>query len=114
LKVIPREIVLSNMYEQAVLAVADPEPFGVVKAAIEASFSAAGIAAFLKSVEHSGSRIRDFQGVLGKGLLGSAAVAEYGKLGTSDQGQIRELYLASLERVAPELRQKFFKLYAYY
>ena len=31
-----------------------------------------------------------------------------------DQGQIREFYLASLERVAPELRTEFFKLYAYY
>jgi len=36
------------------------------------------------------------------------------KLGNADQGQIREFYLASLERVTPELRQKFFKLYAYY
>ena len=36
------------------------------------------------------------------------------KLDNSDQGQIRELYLASLERVAPELREKFFRLYAYY
>jgi hypothetical protein len=47
-------------------------------------------------------------------LLGQATIAEYGRLGNSDQGQIREFYLASLERVAPELRQKFFKLYAYY
>ena len=30
------------------------------------------------------------------------------------QGQIRELYLASLEKVPVELRDKYFKLYAYY
>ena len=102
------------MYEQAVLPVADPEPFGVVKTAIEASFSSDQIASFLKSVEHSGIRVRDFQLVLGKGLLGTAAVGEYGRLGASDQGQIREFYLSSLERVDPELRKKFFKLYAYY
>ena len=102
------------MYEQAVLAVADPEPFGAVKTAIEASFSSSKVAAFLKSVGRSGIRIRDFQAVLSKGLLGSPAIGEYGKLGNSDQDQIREFYLASLERVAPELRQKFFKLYAYY
>jgi hypothetical protein len=102
------------MYEQAVLHVADPEPFGAVKAAIEASFSSARVPAFLKSLERSGVRIRDFQAVLSKGLLGHPAIAEYGRLGNSDQGQIREFYLASLERVVPELRQKFFRLYAYY
>jgi hypothetical protein len=105
---------LSTMYEQAVLHVADPEPFGAVKSAIEASFSSGRVAAFLKSLDRSGVRIRDFQTVLDKGLLGHAAIAEYGRLGNSDQGQIREFYLASLEKVTPELRQKFFKLYAYY
>ena len=39
---------------------------------------------------------------------------EYKLLGNADQGQIREFYLASLERVAPDTREKFFKLYAYY
>ena len=57
---------------------------------------------------------RDFEDVLRKGNLGASAAAEYSRLGNADQGQIRELYLASLERVAPELREKFFKLYAYY
>jgi len=102
------------MYEQAVLQVADPEPFGAVRAAVEASFSSDRIVAFLKSLERAGVRIRDFQAVLSKGLLGKSTAAEYGRLGNSDQGQIRELYLASLERVAPDLRAKFFKLYAYY
>ncbi len=105
---------MSTLYEQAVLQVMDPEPFGAVKAAIDASFSSGKVADFLKSLDRSRARIRDFQTVLSKGLLGQAAAAEYGRLGNSDQGQIRELYLASLERVAPELRQKFFKLYAYY
>jgi len=114
LKAIPQEIALSAMYEQAVLQVADPESFGAVKSAIETSFSSGKVASFLGSLERSKVRIREFQDVLGKGLLGRSAAAEYGKLGNSDQGQIREFYLASLERVAPELRQKFFKLYAYY
>jgi hypothetical protein len=47
-------------------------------------------------------------------MLGAAAAAQYNRLGNGDQGQIREFYLASLEEVAPELRTKFFKLYAYY
>ena len=85
-----------------------------MKVAIEASFSSGSVAEFLKSLERSRLRIRDFEDVLGKGNLGAATAAEYSRLGNADQGQIRELYLASLEQVAPELREKFFKLYAYY
>jgi hypothetical protein len=102
------------MYEQAVLPVEDPQRFGVVHQAIEASFSSNGIAGFLKSIERASLRIRDFETVLRKKMLGEAALAEYSRLGNSDQGQIREFYLASLERVEPDLRQKFFRLYSYY
>jgi hypothetical protein len=105
---------LSSLYQQPVLTVSDPEAFSAVKAAVESSFSSGRVADFLKSLERSKLRIRDFEVVLGHGNLGAATAAEYGKLGNSDQGQIRELYLASLEQVAPELREKFFKLYAYY
>jgi hypothetical protein len=106
--------VLSSLYQQPVLTVSDPETFNAVKAAVDASFSSGRVADFLKSLERSKLRIRDFETVLRKGNLGAATQAEYHKLGNSDQGQIRELYLASLEHVAPELREKFFKLYAYY
>jgi hypothetical protein len=106
--------VLSSLYEQPVLPISDPQTFGAVKTAIESSFSAGRVAEFLKSLERSKLRIRDFEDVLDKGNLGASTAAEYSRLGNADQGQIRELYLASLERVAPELREKFFKLYAYY
>jgi len=105
---------LSNTYEQPVLPIVDPQPFGVVKAAIESSFSSGRVADFLKSLERGKLRIRDFESVLRKGALGATTAGEYNRLGNADQGQIREFYLASLERVAPELRQTFFKLYAYY
>ncbi len=105
---------MSTTYEQPVLPIADPEPFGAVKAAIDSSFSSGKVADFLKSLERSKLRIRDFETILGKGSLGAGTAAAYGQLGNADQGQIRELYLASLERVAPELREKSFKLYAYY
>ena len=105
---------MSATYQQPVLPISDPQAFGVVKSAIESSFSSNRVADFLKSLERSKLRIRDFETVLGKGVLGEATTAQYSRLGNSDQGQIRELYLASLERVVPELREKFFKLYAYY
>ncbi|WP_433965807.1 hypothetical protein [Tunturiibacter gelidiferens] len=105
---------MSSLYQQPVLTVSDPEIFNKVKSAVEVSFSSSRVADFLKSLERSKLRIRDFESVLGKGNLGAATEAEYNKMGNSDQGQIRELYLASLEQIAPELREKFFKLYAYY
>ena len=85
-----------------------------MRTAIEAAFSSSRVAGFMKSLERGGVRIRHFESVLEKELLGGSTRADYGQLSTGDQGQIREFYLASLERVLPELRQKFFKLYAYY
>ncbi|HEV2646146.1 MAG TPA: hypothetical protein VGU46_07280 [Acidobacteriaceae bacterium] len=105
---------MSALHEQAELPVADPRAFGAVHSAIEAAFSPTKVQDFLKSVERAGLRIRDFESVLRKGTLGSSALAEYNSLDNGDQGQIREFYLATLEKVSPELRAKFYKLYAYY
>ena len=105
---------MSVVYEKPELPIADPERFKAVKAAIEASFSAGQVSSFFGSVSRAGLRIRDFELVLHKGLLGAGTPGEYELLGNADQGQIREFYLASLEQVAPETRDKFFKLYAYY
>jgi hypothetical protein len=100
--------------EQPVLPIADPQAFGVVHDAIARAYSASNVANFLRSLERGKVRIRQFEQVMSKGLLGSSAAESYARLENADQGQIREFYLASLERVAPELREKFFKLYAYY
>ncbi|WP_218624007.1 hypothetical protein [Granulicella sp. dw_53] len=105
---------MSTIYEKPELVVADPPVFLAVKSAIESSFSSNRASDFFKSLSRAGLRIRDFETVLKQGLLGDATAGEYSRLGNGDQGQIREFYLASLEKVAPELREKFFKLYAYY
>ena len=105
---------MSTMYQQPVLPISDPQTFNAVKSAIESSFSAGHVAEFLQLLERSKLRIRDFEDVLAKGNLGANTAAEYRRLDNGDQGQIRELYLASLEHVAPELRERFFRLYAYY
>ena len=101
-------------FDQPVLAIGDPQSFKAVRSAIDASFSSGRVADFLKSLSGSSLRIRNFETVLDRGLLGAETKAEYGKLGNADQGQIREFYLARLEQVPADLRQKFFKLYAYY
>ncbi len=101
-------------FDQPVLPVLDPVGFGAVRTAIEAAFSSTRVTEFMKSLERSGVRVRQFEDVLNKGLLGKTTKDEYGRLGNNDQGQLREFYLASLERVSLEVRNKFFKLYAYY
>jgi hypothetical protein len=105
---------LSALHQQAELPVADPKAFSAVRSAIETAFSSATVKDFLKSLERASLRIRDFEALLAKGKLGASTAAEYNTLGNGDQGQIREFYLATLEKVPADLRAKFFKLYAYY
>jgi hypothetical protein len=107
-------VALSALHERAIIPVTDPKTFGAVRTTIETAFSSARVEGFLKSIKGAGLRIRDFETVLRKGVLGQTTAADYGTLGNADQGQIREFYLAILEKVPPELRVKFSKLYAYY
>ena len=102
------------MYEQAVIPVQDQQTFNAVKAAIELSFSSAKVQDFLKSLDRSRLRVREFEQVLTAGKLGTAASNSYAKLSDGDKGMIREFYLSTLEKVDPELRAKYLKVYAYY
>jgi len=102
------------MFEKPVLEVQDSASHDVVRSAIQSALSSNAAARFLKQLEAQRLRVRDFESVLAKGLLGQEAVAAYGRLGDLDRGQIRELYLESIEHVAPELRAKHLKVYAYY
>ena len=102
------------LYERPAVSVDDETTFREVKAAVDTRFSEAGIRDFLRSLDKGTLRIRDFTSVLAAGRLGPDTPVLYARLSPGDQGQIRELYLASLEQVPMPLRDKFFKLYAYY
>jgi hypothetical protein len=102
------------LYERPPMDIVDAAAFAEVKKAIESSYASGNVESFLKSVDRSSLRIRNFEAVLNGGKLGAAVAAQYEKLSNGDQGQIRELYLASLEQVDLALRDRFFKLYAYY
>jgi len=102
------------MYEQATIAVENQQAFDAVKSAIDNSFSSAKVSDFLKSLDRSKLRIREFEDVLRGGKLGSGAEQAYNSLNNGDQGMIREHYLSTLEKVDPALRQKYLKVYAYY
>jgi len=102
------------MFEQATLPVLNEKTFAEVIQALNESFSARKVEDLLHRIKRAGLRARDFEGVLRKGLLGKETPAQYTELGNSDQGQIREKYLWLVEQVAPELRARFLKVYAYY
>jgi hypothetical protein len=65
-------------------------------------------------VGRSKLRVRDFEGVLNRGLLGKEAAGVYAALPVSDQALTRERYLQQVETVSPELRQRYLKVYASY
>jgi hypothetical protein len=102
------------MFEQATIPIQDEVTFGAVKHALDEAFSPTRVDGFLRRVSGAKLGVRQFEAVLAHGFLGSAAQAAYGKLGDADRGQVREQYLRRVEQVAPEVRQKFFRLYASY
>jgi hypothetical protein len=102
------------MFEQAAIAVQDQQGFNRLHALIDAVFDAKDIEVFLNRVRKSGLPIRDYESVLKRGLLGKEAPALYAALPVSDQGLTRERYLRLVEKVPVELRQRYYKAYAYY
>ena len=102
------------MFEQAQIAVRNEQGFAQLHALVDAAFDARDVEVLLDRVIRFKLRIRDFEGVLNRGLLGKDAIALYAALPVSDQGLTRERYLRLVEAVAPELRQRYFRAYAYY
>jgi hypothetical protein len=102
------------MFVQAVLPIEDEARFATVKSSLETLFSSSNVAGYLKRVQRSGLRVRDFEGLLGRGVLGKSMAETYRALCDSDRGQVRELYLLLVEHVPGELRSRFLKVYAYY
>jgi hypothetical protein len=102
------------MFEQPVLDIQDAPSYEAVYSSMHTVLAPASASRFLRQVGKHRLRIRDFESVLAKGLLGQEAIAAYGRLGNLDRGQIREQYLNLVEQVAPELRARHLKVYAYY
>jgi hypothetical protein len=102
------------MFEQAAIAVRDEQGYQKLHALIDAAFDARDVEVFLNSVSRKKLRVRDYEEILKRGLLGKEAVALYQALPVSDQGLTRERYLRLVEKVPLELRQRYLKVYAYY
>ena len=102
------------MFEQATLPVQDEKTFAEVTQALNEAFSARKVEDFLHRIKRAGLRARDFEGVLSKGLLGKEVPAQYGLWGTATRARSGRSILWLVEQVAPELRARFLKVYAYY
>jgi hypothetical protein len=102
------------MFEQAAIAVRDERGYAQLHALIDAAFDARDLEVFLNRTAKAKLRIRDYEGVVKRGLLGKEAEALYEALPVSDQGLTRERYLRLVEAVPFELRQRYLKVYAYY
>ncbi len=61
------------MFEQAAIAVRDEQGYAQLHALIDAAFDARDVEVFLNRVAKSRLRIRDYEGVLQRGLLGKQA-----------------------------------------
>jgi hypothetical protein len=102
------------MFEQAAIAVQDEKGYAQLHTLIDSVFDSRNIEVFLNRVSRSKLRIRDFEAILARGFLGKQAVDSYKVLPISDQALTRERYLKLVEKVPTELRQRYFKAYAYY
>jgi hypothetical protein len=102
------------MFEQAVFAVQSEPQFQQLSSRIDAALAANRADLFLASVAGKKLRVRQIEEILAAGLLGKDSFQMYAALPVSDQSLIREKYLARIEKVPGELRQRFLKLYAYY
>jgi hypothetical protein len=102
------------MFEQAAIAVQDLPGYTELHERIDAAFAERNVQVLLDRAARARLRIRDYEGVLERGLLGKEAAALYGALPVSDQALTRERYLQLVEAVALELRQRYFRVYAYY
>ena len=102
------------MFEQAAIAVQDEQGYAQLHMRIDAAFDARDLEVLLDRATRAKLRIRDFGAVLKHGFLGKEALALYRELPVSDQALTRERYLRLVEKVPQELRQRYFRAYAYY
>jgi hypothetical protein len=102
------------MFNQVAIAVQDEQGFQKLHAMIDAAFDLRDVEVLLARVRRARLRIRDYEAVLTRGLLGKEAPALYSALPTSDQALTRERYLRLVEKVPQDLRQRYLKVYAYY
>jgi hypothetical protein len=111
-------------FQQAGIRIEKLEEYEQLHSAVSRIFAPDAVEKFLRLLQRKGVPIRDFHRLLSEKLLekadttlgksGKSAQQLYDALTTSDQAQMREFYLTTLEAVDQPLRERFNKLYRYY
>ena len=111
-------------FQQAGIRVEKLDEFEQLQSALVRVFAPQDVERYLRLLQRKNVSIRDFPRVLREKLLeqsdaklargGKTAQQLYDALPVSDQAQMREFYLTTLEAVAQPLREKFNKIYRYY
>ena len=111
-------------FQQAGIRVEKLDEFEQLRSALVRIFASPDVERFLRLLQRKNAPIRDFQRIMREKLLeqsdaklarsGKTAQQLYDALPMSDQAQMREFYLTTLESVDAALRNKFNKLYRYY
>ena len=112
------------IFQQAAIRIEKLEEFEQLHSAIARIFAPGAVERFFRLLQRKGVPVRDFHRVLREKLLeksdatlaksGKTAQQLYDALTLSDQAQMREFYLTTLEAVDQPLRERFNKLYRYY
>jgi uncharacterized protein YgfB (UPF0149 family) len=111
-------------FHKAEIGVQNEKEFEELKSSIGRALDPDKVEGFLKGLRSGGVRVRDWDGLIAKGVLeradqvlaksGSTSRGLYQALTLSDQAQMREFYLSKVEDLAPEMRTRFKELYQYY
>jgi len=111
-------------YEQAQIPVQKAEQFEQLRSALNRIFASGALEKFYKRLQSRNVGAREFEKIVGLGILekvdsalagnGKTANQIYRSLPVSDQALVREFYLERLEKVDPKLRLKYQKVYRYY
>ena len=101
-------------FTKALIPVVNTQPYEALRGSLKQTLSTDSVEPFLRKLEKSKIRVRDWEKALASGVFGAESQAQYKALNAAEQGMIRENYLASIEEVDMKLRKKFKNLYGYY
>jgi hypothetical protein len=106
-------------FVQPVVKIEKEKEFEELKSLIRRSLAPEEMESLLKKAEKKGVRVRQVEAAFENGIFddrnpGTTALSLYQALTVSDQAQMREFYLSTVEEIEPTLRHKFRKLYQYY
>jgi hypothetical protein len=111
-------------FEKALIPVQKVQEFEDLRSVIERVFVPERVETLLKKLASAGIPVRKLETMLDRRVFegldqqmaksGKSGRALFDALTPSDQGQLREFYLSTLEAVHNDLRERYARVYRYY